>query len=491
MEFHGVSIDSERARILDDALWVSRDGDGWKVRVAVTDVPSAVPRGGADDLVAKQVGFARIDRRGYHVRLFQPSLQRECLSLRPGSGQPVVCISLQVSAGLDVADLEIDRAELGQLLPLSFADAETFLLPGSDPALHGFVAAARDLAAALARGRVARSAPGPDPAGWLLPTWASEPPPEPDMTGETMAAVVNEIMVLANGALADFCAAGGVPLLWRAQPGTDPGHHGKSTLVTAPAWHSGLSREAYARFTSPIRRYEDVVNLRNLMAYVENDPSPHGPAHLAPMADHYNKVAEEMAETTRDGRWAAARAAAARQEEARLAALPLDLQLHHAENTGVLRSSLGAALSAELSRKNVEAELKARLLCSRVQAMSGYKMNILEGLYGNMRQGAAVLAACAVGMDVEPARIWHAETSGGDVSATATMTFRGEEVAGGPEVAATKTEANMKARMSLLAAISGTGWTPPSPTPADPAPTFRRVVPSRAPEMAGAPRPSI
>ena len=489
MEFHGVSIDSDQARVLDDALWVSRTEGGWTVRVAITDVPSAVARGGADDLIARQIGFTRVDRRGYPLRLFQPSLQRETLSLRPGSGQPVVCVSLEVSASLDVTDLEIDRASLGQLLPISFAGAEAFLLPDSDPALHGFMTAARDLAAALARARAARSVA--DPAGWPLPAWAGENPGDPDMSGETAACVVNEIMVLANGAAAAFCVAEGVPLLWRVQPLNEPGHLGRSQLASLPSPHGGLAMPTYARFTSPIRRYEDVVNLRNLLAYLENDPFPHGPDQVATMAAHFNGIADGMAEAAREERWAAARVAAAMEEEARLSALPLDRQLDHTENTGWVRPTLAALLTACLARKNVEAELKARLLCSGVSAMSVFKMQVLEGLAGNMRQASTVLTACAVGMAVEPATITHVATQDGRVSAVAKMMLRGQQVVGGPEAGANRTEANRKARMSLLAAISGTGWRPPGELSLAAVPTFSRVAKACAPALAEGPRPYI
>jgi exoribonuclease-2 len=97
--------------------------------------------------------------------------------------------------------------------------------------------------------------------------------------------VVSELMILANGLAAETLAAKSVPAIYRSQgkpqevvvgEGTDDlylnylqrRYLSRAELSIDPKPHSGLGMAAYTNWTSPIRRYMDLVILRQLKSLV-------------------------------------------------------------------------------------------------------------------------------------------------------------------------------------------------------------------------------
>jgi len=88
--------------------------------------------------------------------------------------------------------------------------------------------------------------------------------------------IVAEMMILANAAWGGLLAQHRVPGIYRVQP---PGS--RVTLSTQAAPHQGLGVSQYAWSTSPLRRYVDLLNQRQLIAVVTGQP----PAHVSGDAD--------------------------------------------------------------------------------------------------------------------------------------------------------------------------------------------------------------
>lgn len=77
---------------------------------------------------------------------------------------------------------------------------------------------------------------------------------------------VAELMILANSTWAGELHAGGQPALYRVQSG------GKVRTSTAAGPHDGLGVAQYLWATSPLRRYADLVNQRQLIARARGEP---------------------------------------------------------------------------------------------------------------------------------------------------------------------------------------------------------------------------
>jgi exoribonuclease-2 len=98
--------------------------------------------------------------------------------------------------------------------------------------------------------------------------------------------LVSELMILANSLVGQFCAQHQIPLVYRGQAPPretlptsltyDPVlhyrqqramHHARMGLEPIP--HSSLGLEVYTTFTSPLRRYVDLMAHRQLRAYLQ------------------------------------------------------------------------------------------------------------------------------------------------------------------------------------------------------------------------------
>ncbi|MFZ5559073.1 MAG: ribonuclease catalytic domain-containing protein [Pseudomonadota bacterium] len=104
----------------------------------------------------------------------------------------------------------------------------------------------------------------------------------PRRRGSPVDRVVAELMIEVNQAWGARLAEAGVPGLYRAQTG------GPVRMTTAPAPHQGLGVAQYAWTSSPLRRYVDLVNQRQLAAVVRGEPAPYpdaGEELLAAMRD--------------------------------------------------------------------------------------------------------------------------------------------------------------------------------------------------------------
>jgi exoribonuclease II len=83
--------------------------------------------------------------------------------------------------------------------------------------------------------------------------------------GSPVDKVVSEMMILVNTEWGRQLAENEIPALYRAQAG------GKVKMSTVPAPHQGLGVPQYIWASSPLRRYADLVNQRQLLSLVRNE----------------------------------------------------------------------------------------------------------------------------------------------------------------------------------------------------------------------------
>ena len=138
--------------------------------------------------------------------------------------------------------------------------------------------------------------------------------------------IVQEFMILINQHITEYLYNSGVNLLFRnheVQDGTDIkevfrnhllsvlkdpdlishftqinkniGHLlARARYESVLKGHFGLNLKAYAHWTSPIRRYADLVNHRILISWLENKKSPYSLEELSEIAYHLNSTFDEM-----------------------------------------------------------------------------------------------------------------------------------------------------------------------------------------------------
>jgi exoribonuclease-2 len=89
--------------------------------------------------------------------------------------------------------------------------------------------------------------------------------------GAPIDKVVSELMIFVNSEWGRHLAEAGVPAIYRAQG------NGKVRMSTVPAGHQGLGVAYYTWASSPLRRYVDLVNQRQLIAWLRGEPPPYAP----------------------------------------------------------------------------------------------------------------------------------------------------------------------------------------------------------------------
>jgi ribonuclease R len=316
-----VTIDGEDARDFDDAVFAEPDPDmptGWRILVAIADVAWYVRQGSALDRDAARRGNSVYfpDRV---VPMLPERLSNDLCSLRPATDRPVLVAEMAIGADGRLRRHRFLRAMMRSAGRLTYTQAQTFVDgdSGALPAtLHAPVtrlfAAWRALAAARdARGALdldsEERAVRLDTAGRIL---SIDKRPRLDAHR-----LIEEFMILANVAAAETIERLHQPCLYRVHDRPAPERlealrisldtlgyrlakgqaphpallrdvlrwaagrpcaplvndlvlRSQALAVYSPATigHFGLALSRYAHFTSPIRRYADLVVHRALIA---------------------------------------------------------------------------------------------------------------------------------------------------------------------------------------------------------------------------------
>ena len=89
--------------------------------------------------------------------------------------------------------------------------------------------------------------------------------------GSPIDKVVSELMIQVNSHWAKQLSEAGVAAIYRSQ------NNGKVRMSTSPGPHQGLGVAQYAWSSSPLRRYVDLLNQRQIIAMLQGDTPPYAP----------------------------------------------------------------------------------------------------------------------------------------------------------------------------------------------------------------------
>jgi ribonuclease R len=334
-----VTIDPLRARDHDDAVFAERTAEGFRLWVAIADVSHFVPAGSALDREAQRRGNS-VYLPDRVVPMLPEALSGDLCSLRPREQRLALAVELVVDPMGGVQRGQVVRARIRSRAKLSYAEAAA-VMEGAAQAEPELVASLRALAELAAKLRARRSAEGS--IDFELP----EPEPEVDADGRVGAIgraartpahrAIEEAMLAANRAIAELLVEARWPTLHRVHEVPDPAElaglepvlaslglwparlrrapaagdlpalalaaseradapvvHGllvraqrQARYAAAPLGHFALGFPQYLHFTSPIRRYADLVVHRALKAQLDGQRPARAP--LADLAEHLSR----------------------------------------------------------------------------------------------------------------------------------------------------------------------------------------------------------
>jgi ribonuclease R len=312
-----VTIDGEDARDFDDAVWAEPDGTGWRVIVAIADVAHYVATGGALDREAWRRGNSVYfpDRV---VPMLPEALSNGWCSLRPGEDRGCLFVDMRFDSAGSKTDHRFGRGIMKSVARLTYdqvqdaADAGTEpegLAPGHIATLYGAFRAL--LSARERRGTLELDLPERKVAIDRETGKVLSVVPRPRRDSHRL---IEEFMIAANVAAAEELERLAQPCMYRVHdrpsdekleglrqflrgfdinlPPGDRIHprdfaqvlqkvadrpeerlvhetvlRGQSQAAYGPdnIGHFGLALPRYAHFTSPIRRYADLLVHRALV----------------------------------------------------------------------------------------------------------------------------------------------------------------------------------------------------------------------------------
>jgi exoribonuclease II len=276
------SIDDSQTTEIDDALSVTHLPDGTtEVGIHIAAPSLVMPRGSALDKLAKS-RMSTVYMPGNKITML-PDAAVTAFSLDEGRPCPAVSLYCTYSAAFDciatrtvtervplAANLRHDKLEdeisteavIAGTLPahIPFGKELSYLY-----ALRGVLSAQRD----AVRGKPENNNRTDFNFAVAWPDAARSDAEHAQVTittrkrGSPLDAIVSEMMILANSTWAGLLGKLGVPGVFRGQ------RFGKVKMSTTPMAHESIGVAHYGWFTSPLRRYSDMVNQAQLLACVQ------------------------------------------------------------------------------------------------------------------------------------------------------------------------------------------------------------------------------
>ena len=320
----GITIDGAGSKDLDDAVWVERQGKNLCVFVSIANVANQVQLNGELDALAKQRMYSVYSNKHCIKPMFPRSLSEGSLSLNEGSEREVMVFGITLDQEFNVSDTQVTVNSFRNNHRITHEQVESIIAQKHHP-LSGQLKALASLGQSLLKKRISNGALSVYDlqAGWRV----SEEGVVTHLDAELRNVgyiIVQELMILANSVMAAFCVKNDIPCLYRnhkvslgaptnvelmsdVNTAFQSGNAnlvsqlqrrmnlimGRATVDPVVHGHHCLNLDAYAYFTSPIRRYPDLVNQRNLSSFIKNEPYAYSVDDLAEISEQYNTACEQ------------------------------------------------------------------------------------------------------------------------------------------------------------------------------------------------------
>jgi len=279
------SIDDAHTTEIDDALSVTpQPGGGWRIGVHIAAPGLGIHRDDVIGVIARQ-RLSTVYMPGRKITMLPDALV-ERFTLAAGRNCPAISLYLDVAADLRVLGRETRIEIVPVVANLRHHDIEPLFnedtLADELPAFpfRDELKLLWELATVLEAGRGKQGVNQSD-YNFIVDWQAAESsPPAPwqnepgciELTerrrGSPLDKLVAELMIVANAGWGRDLADAGIPALYRAQTS------GKVRMTSVAAPHEGLGVDCYTWLSSPLRRYVDLLNQWQLIAWLRNETPP-------------------------------------------------------------------------------------------------------------------------------------------------------------------------------------------------------------------------
>jgi exoribonuclease-2 len=272
------SIDDSATTEIDDAFSVQPMDGGWRIGIHIAAPAVAITRDHALDVVAKG-RMSTVYAPGLKFTML-PDAWVEAFSLNEGRVVPVVSLYVDIDGefNLRATDTRVEQVRIAANLRHDLLDAVVTpeaMEAGVVDTHFGaeLVLLWRFARALMARREAVRGRPEPlgrIDYGFELDFAGDEPDEhahvriKPRKRGAPLDLIVAELMILANSHWGGWLKQKKVAGVYRSQRRVMGVSRVK--MSTTPAPHEGIGVDHYAWSSSPLRRYVDLVNQRQIVA---------------------------------------------------------------------------------------------------------------------------------------------------------------------------------------------------------------------------------
>ena len=341
-----ITIDPDDAKDFDDAICLDRiSPEQWRLWVHIADVSHYVKPGTALDTEASARGNSTylVDRV---IPMLPEALSNELCSLKPNVDRLTKCVEFHIANDGRIVGTKFHAAVIHSQRRFAYAQVlEILQRPPADDPIEQMLHQAHDLAQKIRRTRFKNGSLDLDfpetkirldERGKILRIEKNE--------NDVSHQLIEEFMLLANEAVATRLMSLRTPAVYRVHEEPDArrlndyrqevlAHHvpcgnlsqpvavqqllaklgtlpigmalkigflkslKRACYSTEPLGHYGLAKKKYTHFTSPIRRYADLVVHRALF-----DKKPAPAATLKEIADHISVTERNSADAERDSK---------------------------------------------------------------------------------------------------------------------------------------------------------------------------------------------
>ncbi len=299
-----ISIDDAETEEIDDAVSIKRVNDSYLLGIHIADMFEFVgPGTPLDREAAQRCTSVYLPHR--QIRMLPERISCGLASLFKNRARPVLSCSILLGPDLEMLEWSFSRAYLEVQDNLTYSQADKIMRSADDPSdappglKHGLEVLEK-FTDILLRNRMDKGALLISRPEVKITFDNSEIQLELIDPESVSRRIISELMILYNRLASEFASAQQLPFIYRTQnkPENEIPHLPEkgydnyaafklfsmmegSGMSVKPSPHFGLGLDSYAQVSSPIRRYTDLLNQRQICSILEGQEPPHPAEQLS------------------------------------------------------------------------------------------------------------------------------------------------------------------------------------------------------------------
>lgn len=284
---YGVTIDGETSKDLDDAINFTKSDFGYQLDVSIADPSSVIHMSSEIDKEALKRVFS-LYRNTFNNPMLPSLLSEDLITLKEKTKRPSLTVRSFFDENLSLVNYDVFQSCVQLTKRLTYSTCTQILANLVDKEalnteygfnVNDFVFNIGNLAANLKSRRIGRS--------YLIDSLSAEE-------------IISEIMVYTNHLVSNYIISNKIPGLYRSHGFKSMNSNEKAEYSNTNFGHLGLSLDSYTHFTSPLRRYPDLVVGRILNSHFQEKEIPYKESDLQEMCDYFNQSALDTIDESLD-----------------------------------------------------------------------------------------------------------------------------------------------------------------------------------------------